>query len=65
MNTNVLHGNLRQFVGKIKEKWGNLTDDEIMKTEGKFEKLYGLVQEKHGVKQDEFKSYLQDIGLIS
>ena len=29
MNWNQVQGNWKQFTGKVKEKWGELTDDEI------------------------------------
>ena len=33
--------------------WGKLTEDEILKSEGRAEKLAGLVQERYAVTRDE------------
>ena len=35
MNTDQIKGNWEQFVGKAKEKWGRLTDDDWKIVEGK------------------------------
>ena len=34
--------------GKIREQWGDLTDDEIDQTEGKWDRLVGTIKEKTG-----------------
>ena len=36
-------------MGSAKVAWGKLTQDQLMETEGKFQKLVGLVQEKYAV----------------
>src|SRR6478735_3774076 len=41
-------GNWNQFKGKIKQRWGQLTDDELSEVEGNFDQLVGLVQQKTG-----------------
>ena len=35
MNTNQMKGNWKQFVGKAKENWGKLTDNDWTVVEGK------------------------------
>jgi uncharacterized protein YjbJ (UPF0337 family) len=34
--------------GAVKEKWGELTDDDWTRAEGKVDKLSGILQEKYG-----------------
>ena len=34
--------------GQIKVTWGKLTDDDLEKVAGSFEKFVGLLQEKYG-----------------
>jgi uncharacterized protein YjbJ (UPF0337 family) len=41
MDWNRIEGNWKQFKGKIKEQWGNLTDDDLDKIAGKREQLEG------------------------
>ena len=43
-----IKGNWKQFKGSLKEKWNDLTDDEIDQMEGKREKIIGKIQEKYG-----------------
>ncbi len=52
MDWDRIEGNWKQFSGKVKEKWGHLTDDEIAQTNGKREQLEGLVQKKYGYAKD-------------
>ena len=53
MNTDRLEGNWKQFKGKIKEKWGKLTDDDLDVIAGKTEQLVGRVQERYGIAKEE------------
>ncbi|HVT27236.1 MAG TPA: CsbD family protein [Lacipirellulaceae bacterium] len=50
-----LMGNWNQFKGKIKQKWGQLSDDELNEAEGNFDQLVGLIQQKTG----ETRSYIE------
>jgi uncharacterized protein YjbJ (UPF0337 family) len=47
-----IEGNWHKFKGKVKEKWGDFTDDEIDKMQGKREHLVGKLQEKYGYDRD-------------
>lgn len=48
-----LKGKWKQQIGSAKLAWGKLTEDEILKSEGRAEKLAGLVQERYAVTRDE------------
>ena len=48
MNSDILKGNWKEMKGKIKETWGDLTDDEIKKVDGNYESLVGTIQKKYG-----------------
>jgi uncharacterized protein YjbJ (UPF0337 family) len=48
MNNDIFEGKWKQVRGNAKEWWGKLTDDDLDKVEGKFDKLIGLLQEKYG-----------------
>ncbi|CAG8941025.1 unnamed protein product, partial [Penicillium salamii] len=45
-------GNWKQFKGKVKEKWGDLTDDDMTVVEGKRDQLVGKIQERYGYEKD-------------
>lgn len=53
MNWDTIKGNWKQFKGKVKENWGNLTDDELDKIAGQRDQLTGKIQERYGVAKDE------------
>lgn len=53
MNKNVFEGKWKQMRGQAKVWGGKLTDDDLDKVEGSFEKLTGLLQEKYGYTQQE------------
>ena len=48
VNEDQLKGRLRQIKGRIKERWGAMTDDDITQAEGKLEQLAGAIQQKYG-----------------
>jgi uncharacterized protein YjbJ (UPF0337 family) len=43
-----LEGKWNQYKGKAKEKWGELTDDDLDRVEGKRDQLVGAIQERYG-----------------
>jgi uncharacterized protein YjbJ (UPF0337 family) len=53
MNWNIVEGNWQQLKGKIKEQWGELTDDQLDVIAGKRDQLLGRIQEAYGVSQEE------------
>ena len=52
MNQDRIAGQWKQLSGKIKEKWGKLTDDDLRQAEGNTEYLTGRVQERYGIARD-------------
>ncbi|MEZ4656616.1 MAG: CsbD family protein [Caldilineaceae bacterium] len=48
MNSDILQGKWQQLKGHVKEQWGELTDNEVAQTEGNYDQLVGLLQEKYG-----------------
>ncbi len=52
MNWDRIEGNWKQFSGKVKEKWGDLTDDDIARVNGNREQLEGVLQERYGYAKD-------------
>ena len=55
MDWNRVEGNWKQVKGKIKEKWGNLTDDDLTAINGKRDQLEGKIQERYGIAKDQVK----------
>ena len=52
MNQDRIAGQWKQLSGKMKEKWGKLTDDDLRQAEGNTEYLTGRIQERYGIARD-------------
>jgi len=50
-----------ELKGKLKQKYGQLTDDDLAYDEGKEEEMYGRLQQKLGKTKDEIKRELRDL----
>ena len=48
VNEQVLSGKWNEISGKIREKWGQLTDDDMQTFHGNATQLVGLIQRKTG-----------------
>jgi uncharacterized protein YjbJ (UPF0337 family) len=53
MNWDQIQGNWKQFKGKARQQWGDLTDDELEQVGGQRDKLLGKIQEKYGITKEE------------
>jgi len=61
VNKDQFYGKWHEIKGKVKEKWGDLTDDEITQGEGKMEELAGKIQQKYGGTKESVMRELQDL----
>ena len=52
MDADTLKGQWKQLKGKIKEKWGKLTDDDLTEVEGRRDYLIGRIQERYGIAKE-------------
>ena len=46
--------------GKAKAAWGELTDDELTRSEGNAERLAGLIQERYGKTKEQAQKEVRD-----
>ena len=60
MNRNILEGKWKQLRGTIREKWGELTDDELDEIAGNSDRLAGLLQERYGYTQMEAERQIDE-----
>lgn len=54
-----LKGNWNVAKGKLKQKYGELTDDDLTYVDGKEDELYGRLQKKLGKTKDEVASEIK------
>jgi uncharacterized protein YjbJ (UPF0337 family) len=55
MDWNRVEGNWKEAKGKIKEKWGKLTDDDLTAINGQRDQLEGRLQQRYGYAKDQTK----------
>ena len=55
-----IEGNWDQFTGAVKERWGELTDDDVTEVEGKRDQLVGKIQEKYGLARAEAEEQVDE-----
>ena len=61
MNQQILEGNWDEIKGKLREKWGQLTDDDLPQIRGDAEQIIGAIQRKTGEAREAIERYLQEI----
>lgn len=54
-------GTWNEAKGKLKQKYGQLTDDDLKYEEGQEDEMYGRLQQKLGKSRDEIKKELKDL----
>ncbi|UJP65908.1 CsbD family protein [Mongoliitalea daihaiensis] len=53
-----IKGNWNEMKGKLKEKYADLTDDDLMYAEGQEDQLLGKLQQKTGAAKEELSKFL-------
>ena len=61
MNATEMKGNWNELKGKLKQKYANLTDDDLLFAEGKEDELYGKLQIKLGKSKEELDKIISDL----
>ncbi len=56
-----IKGNWNLLKGKVKEKYGSLTDDDLKYEEGQEDQLIGRIQEKIGKTKQEVKDMIDGL----
>lgn len=54
-------GTWNEVKGKIKQKYANLTDDDLLYEEGKEDELLGRLQKKTGRTKEEIKTFIEKL----
>ena len=60
MNSETLKGEWNQLKGSVKQKWADLTDDDLTHIEGSRDKLVGRLQERSGRNKEEVEREVDD-----
>lgn len=61
LNQQTLEGNWNEIKGKLHERWGQLTQDDLQKARGNVDQLVGVIQRKTGEARERIEQYLSEI----
>lgn len=61
VNEQVLQGHWNEIKWKLREKWGQLSNDDLERVSGDVDKLMGLIQRKTGEARSAVEQYLEEI----
>lgn len=56
-----IKGAWNEVKGKLKQKYGQLTDDDLIFAEGKEEELYGRLQQRLGKTKEEVRDEIEKL----
>ena len=61
MDKQEMKGHWNEMKGKLKQKYGQLTDDDLAYEEGREDEMYGRLQQKLGKTKDEIKKEVRNM----
>lgn len=61
MNQQTLKGHWNEIKGKITEKWGQISDNDLKQGEGSADQLVGVIQQKTGETREAINEYLDSL----
>lgn len=61
VNPQMISGNWNEVKGKLRERWGDLTDDELDQVHGNADQLFGLLQKKTGESREALEDQLDHL----
>jgi uncharacterized protein YjbJ (UPF0337 family) len=61
VNQQTLEGNWNEIKGKLHERWGQLTQDDLQQVRGNVDQLVGLIQRKTGEARERVEQFLSDL----
>jgi uncharacterized protein YjbJ (UPF0337 family) len=61
VNSQTLQGHWNEIKGKLRNKWGQLTNDELQSFNGNVDQLVGMIQRKTGEARNSVEHYLEEL----
>lgn len=55
MEKDIIKGHWKEIKGKLRQQWGQFSEDEISEMVGTYEELIGQLQKKYGYGKDQAK----------
>lgn len=60
MNWDHMEGAWDQYKGQVKQKWGKLTDDDLMYIAGSRDRLVGVLQQRYGLARERIEEQVEE-----
>jgi len=60
MDEDILRGNWKKLKGRLREQWGELTNDDVARIQGNRLQLEGALQERYGYAKEEARDEVDD-----
>jgi uncharacterized protein YjbJ (UPF0337 family) len=61
LNQQTLEGNWNEIKGKLRERWGQLSQDDLQMARGNVDQLVGVIQKKTGEARERVEQYLTEL----
>lgn len=61
VNQQTINGSWNEIKGRVHERWGNISDNDLQATKGSMEKLVGLIQRKTGQAKEDIQKFLDEV----
>ena len=59
MNKEMFSGKWNEVKGMLKQKWGKLTDDDLLEIEGDNQMIYGKLKQRYGMTKEDIERQLK------
>jgi uncharacterized protein YjbJ (UPF0337 family) len=60
MNEDIVKGKWKELRGKVRQRWGKVTGDDVEKLKGTHEELVGLLQKRYGYERKQVEKEVQE-----
>ena len=61
MNIDIFKGSWEEVKGKVKQKWAAITDDDLLRIEGRHDEIYGILEKRYGHSKEEIDKLIEDL----
>jgi uncharacterized protein YjbJ (UPF0337 family) len=60
MNWDQIQGSWKEYAGRARTKWGEITDDEFEQAAGRKDEMVGLIQKRYGYEKERAERELDE-----
>ncbi|HEY0962085.1 MAG TPA: CsbD family protein [Pseudomonadales bacterium] len=60
MNEDIVQGKWKELRGKVRERWGKVTGDDVERLKGTSDELIGLLQQRYGYERERARKEIQE-----